>query len=783
MKYSLPWSAGGWFSRPAAFVAILSSFVAVFSALAKSAPETSPRSVSDAKFVGSKQCAQCHVREHAEWLGSHHKSAMQEATEATVLGNFENAEFSAHGITSTFFRRDGKFWVRTDGPAGNLTDFEIRYVFGITPLQQYLIELSGGRLQALGIAWDARSKNDGGQRWYHLYPDQKLTAGHPLHWTGIDQNWNYQCAYCHSTNLQKNYDAQAKHFDTTWSEISVGCEACHGPAASHVAWAARTNKAEKDQDLTKGFAIQFDERKAVTWDMGSAGQAFRSVPRATEKELNVCAACHARRQQFSAKPDDVLTFFDAFRPSYLEPGLYHVDGQQRDEVFNYGSFAQSKMHAAGVTCSDCHNPHSGKLHQSGNAVCSQCHAPERYDTLNHHKHEVGSKGSECVSCHMPPTVYMGVDARHDHSMRVPRPDRSAMLGTPNACNQCHQDQSATWASDAIKAWYPSPKPGSQDFAEAFDRGDRRAPGAQAALLEIALSESSSAIARASALSRLAGYSSPQILDVAARSLKDPDPMVRSSAVSIIAGADPATRRALLVPLLSDKTRLVRIDAARGLAAAAPRELGAAEQTALEGALAEYVEAQMFNAERPESHANLGAVYRDKGQLIEAQKAFEAALQLDPTFYAAAISLADLLRTKNEEAAAEKVLRQSLIANPQSGALHYALGLSLIRQKKTAEAMQSLEQAAKTAPEEPRFSYVYAVALNDTGSRPEAMAVLKSALTRHPYDRDILWALATYEYEDQDYGSALARAKLLDELEPERQDIAQLLAALQQRVRQ
>ena len=751
-------------------------------ALAQTGPEQPKQGSADAHFVGSQRCVGCHAREHADWSASQHKAAMAEATEATVLGNFDGATFSNNGIDSSFFKRDGKFWVRTDGPDGQMADFEIRYTFGVEPLQQYLIELPGGRMQALGIAWDTRPKADGGQRWYHLYPGRKLVAGDPLHWTGIDQNWNYQCAYCHSTNLQKNYDLATGQFKTTWSEISVGCEACHGPASNHLAWASQPAGTVQRDSQSKGFALRLDERKGVGWPIGNSGQPARSSPRTTSKEIEVCAPCHARRQQFSAEPGTIGKLFDAFRPSNLEAGLYHADGQQRDEVYTYGSFVQSRMHAAGVTCSDCHNPHSGKLHRTGNDACSQCHAPERFDTSSHHHHVAGSRGAECASCHMPTTTYMGVDARHDHSMRIPRPDRSVILATPNACNQCHTDKSAMWARDAIKVWYPAPRPGAQDFAEAFDLGDRRAPGAQAALLGIAKAETGSTIGRASAIARLRQFLSPQVMDLAVHALQSDDPALRTAAVAVVGAAAPATRQALLVPLLRDSSRLARMEAARALAAEMQSLPADGDRKALEAALAEYVEAQLFNAERPESHANLGALYRDLGRMEEAQRSFEKAIAIDPTFYAASISLADLVRAGGREDAAESLLRQALAVSPDSGPVHHALGLSLIRQKRTAEAMTSLAKAVELSPEEARFGYVLAVALHDTGKRAEAIGALKRALVRNPYDRDVLLALAHYEAEARDFASAVERAQLLSRLEPDRRDIAQLLASLKQRAR-
>lgn len=727
-------------------------------------------------FVGSQQCAACHKAEHAEWMSSQHHAAMQEANDTTVLGNFDNAKFVKDGNETTFFKKDNKYWVRTEGPDGSLGDFEIRYTFGVYPLQQYLIALPKGRFQAFGIAWDARAKEAGGQRWYDLYPDRKLTAGTPLHWTGIDQNWNYQCAWCHSTNLQKNYDRATGAFKTTWSEINVGCEACHGPASKHLEW-AKTGGSSPYKHA--GFSFSLDERKGAGWPMTPSGQAHRSTPLKSHKEIGVCAACHSRREQFSALPQDIGQLFDAFRPTTLDAGLYYSDGQQRDEVYTYGSFLQSKMYAAGVTCSDCHNPHSGKVRLTGNALCGQCHAPERFDVPAHHHHPANSDGAKCTSCHMPTTTYMGVDARHDHSMRIPRPDRTISLGTPNACNQCHTDKTAAWARDAVKSWYPSPNPGAQSFAEAFELGDQAAPGAQVALQDVAASESVSAIAKASALTRLARLPSSASVAIAERSLKSDNPMVRSAAIPIIAASNNPTKIALLTPLLSDPTRMVRIDAARALAGAPATTLDAADRKAFDMARQEYIDAQLFNAERPEALTNLGNLYQMEGDIAGARKAYEQAIAVDPTFVAAAISLSDVIRTSGDESGAEALLRRTLEGNPNSGPVEHALGLSLVRQRRMDEAITYLSKAAADTPEDTQFSYVLAVALHDAGKSDRAIETLKAALSRHPYDRNLLWTLAAYDYERGNRADAVKYLTLLSQLEPGRTDIIRLLNSLSQ----
>ena len=384
-------------------------------------------------YVGSGACAACHAREGQAWRESQHAQAMAEATGSTVLGRFDGTPVAYAGITSSFFRRGDKFYARTEGADGRLADFEIKYTFGVSPLQQYLVAFPGGRLQALSLAWDTRPVTAGGQRWFHLYPEERITAGDPLHWTGAQQNWNFMCADCHSTNVRKGYDPATRQYATTWSEITVGCEACHGPGGDHIAWARRGGTAVEAR-ADRYLSAQLDERKGVVWGIDPARQSpLGSRPRLSDREIEVCARCHARRGQMTDAIKAGDRFEDGFRASLLEPVLFHADGQQRDEVYTYASFLQSRMYEKGVTCSDCHDPHTGKLRLPGNAVCTQCHLPSKYDAPRHSRHAAGSPASACVVCHMPAKTYMGVDPRRDHSFRIPRPDLAVTLDVPDAC--------------------------------------------------------------------------------------------------------------------------------------------------------------------------------------------------------------------------------------------------------------------------------------------------------------------------------------------------------------
>jgi predicted CXXCH cytochrome family protein len=394
---------------------------------------TPPEDIT-AQFVGGAACVSCHTAQAEAWSDSQHDLAMQVADESTVRGNFDSVEFVQGDVTSTFFRRDGRFMIRTDGADGQLGDFAIEYVFGIEPLQQYLVALPGGRLQALGIAWDTRPADAGGQRWFHLYGNDGIAPGDPLHWTGRANNWNAGCAECHSTNLAKHYDVAQDTYATTWTDIDVNCEACHGPGSEHAARPAEVS-------MALGGAPR-------TWVMQDNGIASRAPDGRSDAEIEACAQCHARRSQHGEEFLPGGRYLDAFRPALLEEGLYEADGQILEEVYVYGSFMQSRMQAAGVTCSDCHDPHSTELRADGNAVCGQCHLPARFGTAEHHHHEVDGAGAQCVGCHMPARTYMVVDPRRDHSFRVPRPDLTSKTGSPNACNACH-DETTEWAEAAI----------------------------------------------------------------------------------------------------------------------------------------------------------------------------------------------------------------------------------------------------------------------------------------------------------------------------------------------
>lgn len=764
---------------PLAFsIVIVVAFAVLPRPMRRSASGTSSTGhpVAGAKFVGAAECATCHQRESSGWRGSHHQLAMQPAIDATVSGDFRNVRFSNAGVTATFSRRDGKFMVRTDGPDGALHDYEIGFTFGVAPLQQYLIAMPGGRLQSLGIAWDSRPRERGGHRWLYLYPGQKISASDPLHWTGIDQNWNYMCADCHSTNVRKNYDPQTRTYATTYAEINVACEACHGPGSNHVAWARKQGDWKLAPD--KGLMIALDERKSARWIVDpTTGIPHRSPMRVTQREIQMCARCHSRRGQIHEDYVHGQPVDDDYRVALLEPDLYFPDGQIRGEVYEYGSFIQSRMFHDGVTCSDCHEPHSLNLRGDGDNVCLQCHLGQKYDSPKHHFHKVGSAGARCVGCHMPTRLYMVVDARRDHSIRIPRPDLSMKLGTPNACNQCHVDKSARWASGAITTWYGNAPDGFQQFAEALLAGSEGAPAAPLALRTLVVNRSQPAIARGSALSLLASYDPAATSEAVRAGIADDSALVRRAGASAMSNSNPRQSAVAIGSLLTDPVRAVRIEAARALASAGADALPSGVVAALDRARDAYVAAQELNADRPEAHLDLALLFVRERKFERAETELKSALSLGRSFTPAAVNLADLYREVGRDGEGEAVLRQVLWRSPDDAAALHALGLWMVRDQQNQEALALLAAAARLDPANARYVYVYAIALNDAGQTRSAIATLEDNIKVHPYDRDSLAALVGLCDQTGRPADALTYARRFNELDPGNPQMLQMITKL------
>jgi len=733
----------------------------------------------DRQYMGRESCRECHELQYNLFQGSDHDLAMDHAVDETVMGNFNDATITLHGITSKFYRQDGKFMVLTDNAGGEMQDFEVKYVFGVRPLQQYLIEFPGGAYQMLPLCWDTRPADEGGQRWFHIYGEEHIPHGDILHWTHVTQNWNYMCSECHSTNVRKNFDPEIETYNTSWNEIDVSCEACHGPGQKHISWARQVEEGgDPEAYPDMGLAVKLRDRDNATWVFNmETGTAERSVPRTDRVLVDMCSRCHARRSILSEDYLHGKSFLETHNPSLLEEGLYFADGQILEEVYVYASFLQSKMYKAGVVCSDCHEPHSGKVFVHSNALCYRCHLAEKYGSRDHHFHDPEQEGSSCLECHMPERTYMVVDPRRDHSIRIPRPDLSDKLKSPNACNKCHPDKTNRWAADWCRQWYGDPDKNGPHFGTTFWAGRQAYPEALPELIALAGDRDLAPMIRATAVSLLQNYQDPSVTRIFRTSLSDPDPLIRYSAISSMFGADDNTLLDLALPRLRDSVRLIRITAAFHLARVPAHFFSNNMLQQRDAVLDEYIQTQMINADHPSAHMNLGILSLNRGNHPGAEVSYKKAIEIEPALTTAYINLADLYRILQRDQEGEQVLRDAIARSPDLAAIHYALGLNLVRGGAHEEAMQFLGQAAGLEPQNARYAYVYGVGLHSTGKQDEALASLKKALLENPYDRDLLYTLSTFSQEAGDRQGAISYAQQLVEHYPSDPSYQQLIQAL------
>ncbi len=624
-------------------------------------PPVSAQEQAIPAYTGTESCTECHKDAAEAWRGSHHAKAWTPTTPETVLGDFGDTTFSLNGITTRFFMDGETHMIETDGPDGRITRYPVHSVVGIEPLQQYLLETEEGRLQSFDVVWDTEEN-----RWYHLYPDQVLFANDGLHWTGPYKNWNARCAECHATGFEKNYSPITRTYASTQSEIGVGCEACHGPGEAHIAWAEGL---ETSQSPWTGLTPT-----GLTIDMAAGGETY----------LQQCASCHSRREHFEdGNPLPGTPFHDAYRLSNLRETLYQPDGQILDEVYVYGSFLQSKMYAEGVTCNNCHEPHSAELLAEGNGICTQCHSeagnPEFptlslqiYDDPSHHFHEPGTEGAQCKSCHMMERNYMVVDGRRDHSFRIPRPDLRVEMRASNACTDCHTDQTAGWAAAAIERWYPDSQNRTPHYGQTIAAGRANLQDNATRLAELAEYTAMPGIVRATALEMLIGAADRALADRLAPLLRDPDPVVRAAAADLQRGASDADRFDRLSGLLSDTAKAVRIAAARNLLTPTGADMTGAASAQLNSAMREWQETLITKTDFPETQLVMAGIALTTRQMQAALRAFGEATYLDPQLVQAWIMMIRIHSALGDRQAALATADRAIAANPDS------IELSLMR---------------------------------------------------------------------------------------------------------
>ena len=683
-------------------------------------------------YLGDQACISCHINEYNLWKTSHHALAMLPANDTTIRGDFTNAILESKGIKSAFFRDGNKYVVRTEGPEGLVEDFKIKYTFGWTPLQQYLVEIPDGRgrLQALHLAWDTDQ-----HKWFDLYPHDTIHSWDWMHWTNGAMTWNTMCADCHSTNLRKNYSAADDAYATTWSAINVSCEACHGPGQKHV-----------DYVNSDGYGKKSPVRGAFMV------QGYNIPP---IQQIEQCARCHSRRTSVTPDYDHSGRFLDHYIPAILSDNLYHADGQILEENYVYGSFLQSNMFQNGVKCTDCHDPHSAQLKREENNLCLSCHSQSKYNNSDHHFHPLDTKSALCISCHMPGKYYMGNDFRRDHSFRVPRPDLSVNFNTPNACTGCHTGKPAEWAAEAVRNWYgPDRKP---HFSDKLVRG---ASGSEKDLVALIEDPGEPGIVRATAAFYLGNFPDESAYQALAGSIHDRDALVRINAIIGLANHPVENRIRLLSPLLSDKIRAVRVTAANVLADAKISQLPLRYQEAFASARQECEDMLLHNADLNPGQFQLGQYYDRQGRDSLAIITYLKAIKQDSLFNRPRLNLARLYNKTGQNENAIRVLEDAITVDPDNPDAYYSLALVLAEEQKYNEAVTYFRESARINPENTRTYYNWGLVLHQDKKYKEAILVFKKGLLIDKGADDIRYALAIAYFESGNDKDALIEAERL-----------------------
>ncbi|SEQ16732.1 doubled CXXCH domain-containing protein [Hyunsoonleella jejuensis] len=694
--------------------------------------------IPDNHFLGDQACKSCHGEQFKEWKGSHHDKAMQIANDSTVLGNFNNTIFKSQEVTSKFYKKEGDFYVNTEGRDGEYHDYKIEYTFGVEPLQQYIVKFPDGHYQCLRTAWDTEK-----QKWFDLYPDFKVVHSEWLHWSRGGLNWNNMCADCHSTNVRKNYDLETNSYDTKYALINVNCEACHGPGKDHV---------EAVNRLGDNYTFE-----------GELKMTFATEPKALVDE---CARCHVRREQYSEYYNFEGTFLDHYFPQLIANNLYYPDGQILDEVYVYGSFLQSKMYQNNVTCTNCHNPHSLELRFKGNMLCAQCHDTKVYDTTEHHFHDVDSEGAECINCHMTGKIYMGNDYRRDHSFRIPRPDLSLKYGTPNACTQCHTDKDDTWAWDNYKKTHGEPK--SKHFSDLLAPGLTGDPHGFEKLLELSKDTIYPEMARASAIMAMGNYLDENAINNMLSFLNDDSPLVRGAVIDALNESSSNDLAAFFIPLLKDKKRTVRVKAFLAVASVNQFQIPEEYKEVYKKVEQEFNDHLQVTADFSGGRAKKAMYYLKKGDVLNAIVWYEKALEVDDLNNMLRMNLANLYYRNQQFEEAEAAFKLIIKQEPDYAQTYYSYALLLAELNRTEEAVKQMELAIKHMPENVRFYYNLSLLYDKINNLEKAERTAAKGLKLAPNNESLLYVLA-YIYQKQgNINKAVNIASRLVQLYPNNQ---------------
>jgi predicted CXXCH cytochrome family protein len=615
---------------------------------AQSYPSTSSgqaaASTSSNGYVGSQACARCHDGEYDSWRKTLHVQMTKPIAEARVEGDFRpGTHLEQYGRAYTMDSKDGRYTVSISRGGGPAEKFQVDYTLGARRFQGYLSTLPDGRIYVLPIFWHNESK-----RWL----DWKEIAPVPDHPTAdLRQIWNITCVNCHATNLARNFNRKSRTYATTWTEMGIGCEGCHGPGADHVAVADAWDK---------------DPVHAPAKPTAAELRIFSPAKATPRQTFDACGYCHGNKNNtfFGFKPGD--RFEDYALPFLMsEPipandpqGEFWPDG--RPSRFNRpqaltvsGCFQRGE-----ATCTNCHRMHGpenahmlkvavdmpdGRRTRESDGLCVQCHKALANDTSHTH-HAADSQGSRCIECHMSDVNWRLITRRRDHTFQAPVPELTSRYGVPNACTTCHEDKSPEWAASTMDRWYGNNERRLATVAMS-DAMYAAAAGDASALPDVArlagdrthgsLIRASAAefagqlLARGSTSSPRASHSTP-VVNALIGAANDPEPSVRAVAVTALGSIVDDRTTVVIAAHVTDAARVVRVRAAEALLDRGIVRLDGAAGAALERAQAEWAESLRTFNDVARDQTALGRLELARGRTAEAADALDNAVALDPT---------------------------------------------------------------------------------------------------------------------------------------------------------
>lgn len=648
-----------------------------------------PVAAPSGDYVGSNACRRCHEVEHTQWQRSLHVKMTRPVAEAAIVGDFdEGTKLSAHGRSYEFGRSGGQPFIKVIIAGRPAETYRVDYTLGAKRYQGYLSQLPDGRVYVLPAFWQIETR-----RWI----DWKEITPIPDGAHDLRQIWNANCFNCHATNLAQGYDVASRTYRTTWSEMGIGCEACHGPGREHIALADAW-----DKDPSRKPAYDSSPGNRQLTDVLKTLSTRSAEPR---RVFDTCAYCHGNKTNFfvgfragDRYEDYALPFLlsDDIPANDLQ-GEFWPDGKPNRFNRNQALMLSGCFQAGAIACTNCHVAHGSRYEHSlkvniyegryGDTLCTQCHQesrrasgtgsrePERFSFTTaeglraHTFHAPEGEGSRCINCHMSDVNWRMLVRRRDHTFRPPNPEMTARFGVPNACTACHDDKTPEWAAAQMDAWWGDGTRRERDvtMADVLYRAGSGDVTMLPELARLAIDRSRGAIIRASAAdyaARLlfgrqpgrgaqvqsqtalaspaggamaeavvpAGAVTHEVMNRFIAAAADPEPSVRAAAVRALAATgQPARALPSLTARLIDQARVVRVRSAEALLTLGFAQLPGAAGAALQKAQDEYIASLDAFPDVAANHASRGWLESERGNVAEAERALDTAIQVDPNF--------------------------------------------------------------------------------------------------------------------------------------------------------